>query len=69
MSAGPFNAGVVLTADDLNKSFARSLSAPLDFEARISAPNFFQRLLWRALGVTWRDLRPERDMEALRRLE
>jgi hypothetical protein len=33
-------------------------------------PNFIRRLIWKwALGVTWRDLRPERDMETLKGLK
>lgn len=39
---------------------------------RFSAPppNWLRRLIWKwALGVTWKDLRPERDMETLRTLK
>ena len=33
-------------------------------------PNFIRRLIWKwALGVTWRDLRPERQIDDLRRLK
>lgn len=33
-------------------------------------PNLIRRLIWKwALGVTWRDLRPERDMETLKGLK
>ena len=33
-------------------------------------PNWMRRLIWRwALGVTWKDLRPENDLETLRRLK
>lgn len=32
-------------------------------------PNIIRRLLWRALGVTWKDLRPENQMGELRRLK
>lgn len=66
---GPFTQGSTLSANELNQAFSSVLYAPPNFISRISAPNFFQRLLWRALGVTWKDLRPERDMEALRRLK
>ena len=33
-------------------------------------PNIIRRFIWKwALGVTWRDLRPERDLETLRGLK
>jgi len=33
-------------------------------------PNFFRRLIWKwALGVTWKDLRPEHDLETLKGLK
>lgn len=33
-------------------------------------PNWLRRLIWKwALGVTWKDLRPENDLETLRRLK
>lgn len=32
-------------------------------------PNAMRRFIWKwALGVTWRDLRPERNLEALKKL-
>lgn len=33
-------------------------------------PNWLRRLIWKwALGVTWKDLRPERQMDELRTLK
>ena len=33
-------------------------------------PNFIRRLIWKwALGVTWKDLRPEHDLETLKKLK
>ena len=59
-------AGSTLTAEKLNRAF---LKAPKQFDGRVTAPNFLQRLLWRALGVTWKDLRPEHDLETLKKLK
>ena len=59
-------AGSTLTAEKLNRAF---LKAPREFDGRIAQPNFLQRLLWRALGVTWKDLRPEHDLETLKKLK
>ena len=41
-----------------------------DFTATITdQPNWLQRILWRALGVEWKDLRPERAMQELGKLK
>ena len=47
----------------------QSIKPPNGYAIRIAAPNWIQRILWRALGVTWKDLRPERDMDELRKLK
>ena len=40
-----------------------------DWHCRIAPPNFLQRIIWRALGVTWKDLRPERKLDELGKLK
>ena len=64
-----FSSGSTLTASDLNLAFDSAVRLP-NFEARVTAPNFLQRLIWKwALGVTWKDLRPEQDLETLKKLK
>ena len=68
-TSAPFKDGATLTAADLNR---KTLTVQCsEWSATIKdQPGLIRRLIWKwALGVTWKDLRPERDLETLRGLK
>lgn len=68
VATGPLTSGQSLTAENLNQNTLTVSCGNWSATVR-NQPNWLQRILWRALGVTWRDLRPERSMDELRRLK
>ena len=82
--AGPFVSGQALTASALNAALSsvKAMSSVNGLQSEMKfgedsfikftapPPNWLRRLIWKwALGVTWKDLRPENDLETLRRLK
>ena len=64
---GPFTVSETLTADKLNRAVMSVEGG--EWRCRVAPPNRLQRILWRALGVTWKDLRPERKLDELGKLK
>ena len=56
----------VLTAEKLNRAFLR---APAGIVGSVRAPNWLQRVLWKALGVEWVDIRHELALKELAKLK